>query len=76
MDAINQSQGERCEASVSKIVIGALTAAVWFALVYVARAESVGGQVSDQGTYISQDLSQDAAPASGVVHRLGVTLAR
>ena len=61
----------------SKIVIGALTAAVWFALVYVARAESVGGQVSDQGTYISQDVSQGAAhPASGVVHRLGVTLAR
>jgi len=73
VDAINQSQGERCEASVSKIVIGALTAAVWFALVYVARAESVGGQVSDQGTYISQGV---AHPASGEVHRLGVTLAR
>jgi hypothetical protein len=34
---------------VSKIVIGALTAAAWFALSYVAaRAECVAGQICDQ----------------------------
>jgi hypothetical protein len=41
---------------VSKIVIGALTAAVWFALSYVAaRAESIAGQVCDQVEYGSTD---------------------
>ncbi|HTV28862.1 MAG TPA: hypothetical protein VMF32_13840 [Xanthobacteraceae bacterium] len=33
----------------SKIVIGVLTAAVWFALCYVARAESICGRIGNNG---------------------------
>jgi hypothetical protein len=45
-------QGESCEVSVSKIVIGALTAAAWFALCYVARAEGHCGPIRDYGSCI------------------------
>ncbi|MGA8616060.1 MAG: hypothetical protein WB760_31105 [Xanthobacteraceae bacterium] len=59
----------------SKIVIGALTAAVWFALSYVAaRAESVGGQVSDQAIWVSMDVGHPDFGA--VVHRPGVAFPR
>jgi hypothetical protein len=60
---------------VSKIVIGALTAAVWFALSYVAaRAESVAGQVCDHAKYVSIDAGR--ADSGEAVHRPGVIFAR
>jgi hypothetical protein len=59
---------------VSKIVIGALTAAVWFALSYAAaRAESIGGQVFDHETYVSMDAGHSDPGA--VVHSPGVAFA-
>jgi hypothetical protein len=52
---------------VSKIVIGALTAAAWFALSYVAaRAESVGGQVCHQAIYVSANAG--SAESKAAVH--------
>jgi hypothetical protein len=60
---------------VSKIVIGALTAAVWFALSYVAaRAESIAGQVCDQVEYGSTDAGLSESGAT--VHSPGVAFVR
>jgi hypothetical protein len=60
---------------VSKIVIGALTAAAWFALSYAAaRAESVGGQVFDHETYVSMDAGYSDPGA--VAHSPSVAFAR
>ena len=59
----------------SKIVIGALTAAAWFALSYVAaRAESVGGQLFDRETYVSMDVGHSDPGA--VIHSRSVALTR
>ena len=44
----------------SKIVIGALTAAAWFALCYVARAEGTCGPTGDQTSiakYVGHPIS-------------------
>jgi hypothetical protein len=59
-------QGESYEASVSKIVIGALTAAVWFAFCYVARAEGICGSPGDCGACFEKYVGH---PAAGAVIR-------
>ena len=59
----------------SRIVIGALTAAAWFALSYVAaRAESVGGQVFDHEIYVSMDAGH--SDSGTAAHSPGVAFAR
>jgi hypothetical protein len=59
---------------VSKIVIGALTAAVWFALCYVARAEGICELKSDQGICVAKCVG---VPVSSVgVRGAGVETAR
>ena len=50
----------------SKFLIGAATAALWFALSHVANAESVCRQVCDNGSCVSQCVDH---PDSGVVIR-------
>jgi hypothetical protein len=60
---------------VSKIVIGALTAAAWFALSYVAaRADSVAGQVCDHAKYVSSDAGR--ADSGAAVHGPDVVVVR
>jgi hypothetical protein len=59
---------------VSKIVIGALTAAVWFALCYVARAEGICELVSDQGTCVEKCVGHPVSAA--VIRGTGVEMAR
>jgi hypothetical protein len=60
---------------VSKIVIGALTAAVWFALCYVARAEVTCGPIGDHGScivkYVGHPLSAAALLGPGIEMRRG-----
>ncbi len=48
----------------SKIMLGVVTAALWFALSYAAHAERVCRQVCDHGTCISKCVEH---PDSGVV---------
>jgi hypothetical protein len=59
---------------VSKIVIGALTAAVWFALCYVARAESICGPIRDPATCIAKYGGHPASEAA--ICGLGIEIAR
>ena len=48
----------------SKIIIGAATAALWFGLSYAAHAERVCRQVCDHGTCVSRCVEH---PDSGVI---------
>ena len=50
----------------SKIVIGALTAAAWFALCYVARGEGIYGPTGKQETSIAKYVGH---PISGALIR-------
>ncbi len=50
----------------SKIVIGAATAGLWFVLSYAAHAERVCRQVCDHGTCVSRCVEH---PDGGVVVR-------
>jgi len=50
----------------SKILIGAATAAVWFGLTYAAHAERVCRQVCDGGTCVSKCVEHPDSDA--VVH--------
>jgi hypothetical protein len=60
---------------VSKIVIGALTAAAWFALPYVAaRADGVAAQVYEHAKYVSIDAGR--ADSGAAVHRPDVVVVR
>ena len=67
-------RGESCEASVSKIVIGALTAAVWFALCYVARAEVICESISDGGISVAKYVGHPVSEA--VIRKPGVEMSR
>lgn len=58
----------------SKIVVGALTAAVWFALSYVAaRADSVA-QICHHTKYVSADAGRTDSGAA--IHRPGAAFVR
>jgi hypothetical protein len=70
----------------SKIMIGVVTAALWFVLAHVANAEQVCRQVCDHGTCVSQcfehrdsdvtvhEHDRGPPPAGVGVHVLGVDI--